>query len=169
MSEGNSPALAGPVIADLIVKDLDNARAVTASLQSRGLAVISTSGTLVTLLFGFSALVTKAQNLPPGAKPPLYIAAGLFVLAAIAGIITNAPRRTAAATVESLAPLIEDEWWSKPAIDAQQEVARTQLDVVRDVRHVNAIMAGILIAGIAIEIVAIGAVTWAVITLIAPA
>src|SRR5690242_8999727 len=53
---------AGPVIADLIAKELDTERSVMVSLQSRGLAVISSAGTLVTLLFGLSTLAIKAEN-----------------------------------------------------------------------------------------------------------
>lgn len=96
-SPAGPPAIAGqagPLIADLITKELDAEESVTASLQSRGLAVISSSGTLVTLLFGLSAVATTAQHLElqAAAKPPLYLAAVLLVAAAIAGIVTNAPR-----------------------------------------------------------------------------
>ena len=48
--------------------------------------MISSSGTLVTLLFGLSAVATTVQHfkLPAAAKPPLYLAAVLLVAAAIA-------------------------------------------------------------------------------------
>src|SRR5580704_4085073 len=118
--QGAEAAQAGPLIAGLITRELDAQRAITASLQSRGLAVISSSGTLVTLLFGLSAVATTAE-------PPLYVAAVLLVAAAVAGIVTNAPRSVKATALARLRPLVESPYWEYPAGPAHQEVARTQL------------------------------------------
>src|SRR5580704_9812569 len=125
--QGAEAAQAGPLIAGLITRELDAQRAITASLQSRGLAVISSSGTLVTLLFGLSAVATTAQHfkLPAAAKPPLYVAAVLLVAAAIAGIATNAPRGSKLTALRRLRPLLEDPFWDYPAGPARQEVAKT--------------------------------------------
>jgi hypothetical protein len=160
--------LAGPVIAELIAKELDNARSSIASVQSRGLAVVTTSGTLVTLLFGFSAFVTKAQNytLPSAAKLPLYLAAGLFVLAAVAGIVTNAPWWRKTIDVNELDNLIADPLWGADAESAAKRVAEARLTVVKSLRSANTVIAWILLGGIVLEILAIAAVTWAVFVLI---
>lgn len=50
---------AGVVIAEVIRQELESSRTAAASLQSRGLAVISSAGTLVALLFGLSASPPK--------------------------------------------------------------------------------------------------------------
>jgi hypothetical protein len=160
---------AGPLIADLITKELDAEQAATDSLQSRGLAVISSSGTLVTLLFGLSAVATTSQHfkLPAGAKPPLYVAAVLLVLAAISGIATNAPRGSKLTALRRLGPLLESPYWEYPAGPARREVAKTQLAVAEGARAANRLRARFLLAGIVLEIAGIASTMVAVIVLIA--
>lgn len=159
---------AGEVIADLIATELEAEQSVAASLQARGLAVISSSGTLVTLLFGLSALATNADHfkLPAAIKPPLCLAAVLLVAAALAGIATNAPRGTRLTALARLRPLLELPYWAYPASSARQEVARTQLSVAEAARKVNRFRARLLLAGITLEIAGIASVTWAVVALI---
>ncbi|MBN9742406.1 hypothetical protein DMP23_15055 [Amycolatopsis sp. A1MSW2902] len=173
MTAGPEPAdsakKSGPVIASLIDKEIDNARANASSLQVRGLAVISSSGTLVTLLFGLSALSTKAQNfvLPDAVKLPLYLAAALLVLAAAAGIFTNAPRRSDAIALKNLTPLIaEDRYWNAPSIYAEREVAKTRLTVLQNSRAINISTARTLLVAIVLEIAGVACVTWAVTSLV---
>jgi hypothetical protein len=168
VSTPNPPDLAGSVIAGLIAKEIDSTRADASSLQARGLAVISSAGTLVTLLFGLSALSTQAKNfvLPATVKPPLFAAAGLLVIAAILGIATNAPRITDKVNLNKLGPLLEDQWYSSPAVAAQQEVARTQLAVAQRSRVLTVTLARFLLASIIVEIVGVACVVWAVVALI---
>ncbi|WP_033292634.1 hypothetical protein [Amycolatopsis jejuensis] len=161
--------VSGLVIASLIEKEIDNVRANASSLQARGLAVISSSGTLVTLLFGLSALSTKAQNFTLGSnvKLPLYLAAALLALAATAGIFTNAPRRSDAISLKRLTPLItEDKYWNAPAVHAEREVATTRLTVVQNARTINIKTARILLVAILLEIAGVACVTWAVVALV---
>lgn len=168
-SAGADGEQAGPLIADLITKELDTEQAATDALQSRGLAVISTAGTLVTLLFGLSAVATTAQHfkLPAAAKPPLYAAAVLLVAAAIAGIATNAPRGSKLTALQRLRPLLESPYWEYPAGPARREVARTQLTVAEAARAGNRIRSRFLLAGIILEIAGIASTMVAVIALIA--
>lgn len=136
-----------------------------ASLQSRGLAVITSAGTLVTLLFGLSALATKAEGfqLTSAITLPLSLAAGLLVLAAMAGIVTNAPRHRQVIGLDGLAPLLDDELWTK---DAKHAIRARQLAIATDIRRANRTMARCLLAGVALEICGIACVTWAVIALL---
>jgi hypothetical protein len=166
-----SEEIAGPVIAQLIAKEVERTQATTTSLQSRGLAVISSSGTLVTLLFGLSALATNASNftLTASTKIPLILAAALLVLAAVAGIATNAPRQKHAIGLDGLAPLLEDEPWSARAKNALQATARAQLTIARAAREANRTTAHFLLAGIALEISGVACIAWAVIALIGAA
>jgi hypothetical protein len=160
---------AGVVIAELITKEVENARAAAASIQGRGLAVISSSGTLVTLLFGLSALATKAQSftLPSSVKLPLDLAAVFLVLAALAGIVTNAPRRSDVVALKNLSPLLEDQYWHAPAFEAKREVARTQLAVAQAARTLNIRAARCLLTAIAFELAGVASVMWSVMALIA--
>src|SRR5438876_2404695 len=47
---------AGSVYADFIEKELDDQRASKTSMEQRAVAVVTTAGVLVTLLFGFASL-----------------------------------------------------------------------------------------------------------------
>lgn len=158
----------GKVVSAVIVAELESARAAAASVQGRGLAVISSAGTLVTLLFGLSALATKAQNftLPPSTRLPLVLAAVFLVLAAVAGLVTNAPRRSDVMALKALKPLIEGDLWHVPAFYAEQEVARTRLAMADNARELNRRMARFLAAAITLEIAGVACVTWAVLSLI---
>lgn len=160
--------VAGPVIAQLIAQEVERTQATTASLQSRGLAVISSAGTLVTLLFGLSALAVNVEDfaLSTSTKVPLILAATLLVLAAVAGIATNAPRQKHAIGLDGLAPLLEDEAWTAEAKNALQATARTQLRIAKAAREANRTMARFLLGGIVLEIAGVAAITWAVIALI---
>lgn len=161
----------GTVIAEAVVHETEAARSAAVSIQTRGLAVISSAGTLVTLLFGLSALATKAATftLPPAAKLPLYLAVAFLISAAIAGIATNAPRRSDVMALENLRPLIEDDLWHVPSFHAEQEIARTRLAIALNARALNVTMARFLLAAIILEIIGVTCVMWATIVLIASA
>jgi uncharacterized membrane protein len=65
-----------------------------ASFEQRGLAVVTTSGVLVTLLFALAGLSTEAKQtfaLPQNARAWLAAALVAFVLAAAAALATNLP------------------------------------------------------------------------------
>lgn len=87
MTEGSE------VYADFIKSMLDAEDSRKSSLEQRGIGVITTSGALVTLLFGLTATITSAKTftLPPAARDWLTPAAILFVAAAAAGILVNVP------------------------------------------------------------------------------
>jgi hypothetical protein len=159
---------AGAVIAALITKELERAQATTASLQARGLAVITSSGTLATLLFGLSALATQAQDfrLSGRVTVPLTAAAVFLVLAAIAGIATNAPRQRHAVGLDGLTRLLDDELWFAQAQKAVQSTARAQLAIAAAARRVNHTMARYLLAGIALEICGVACIAWAVVAIL---
>lgn len=124
-----------------------------------------------TLLFGLSALATNVEGfrLSTGTKVPLSLAAGFLVLAAVAGIMTNAPRRKDAIAIATLAPLLDDKWWSSEAKDALQATARAELKIAEAARRTNHRTARYLLAGIVLEICGVACVTWAVIALISAA
>jgi hypothetical protein len=168
MSAPESEPPAGAVIAELIGREVERTQTVAASLQSRGLAVITSAGTLVTLLFGLSALATNVEgfHLTTATKLPLSLAAGFLVLAAIAGIVTNAPRQRQVLGLDGLAPLLDDDLWTKDAKHAIRATARAQLKIATDARRANRTMARCLLAAVALEICGVACVTWAVLTLI---
>jgi hypothetical protein len=75
-------------------KNLDHEWDRQKSLEQRGITVITSSGTFVTLVFAISALITKlhgAKSLQPSEIVLIIVSMGLFVLAAIFGITVNKP------------------------------------------------------------------------------
>jgi hypothetical protein len=73
------------VYAAFIEKELVDQRASKASMEQRCIAVVSTSGILVTVLFGFAAIARKSDGLhvPPSARSWFCLALGGFVVAAV--------------------------------------------------------------------------------------
>jgi len=143
------------------IKDqVDAQEARKASLEQRGLAVITTSGALVTLLFGLTTISTKRAatfDIPGSAATFLTIALVLFVLAALSAIVTNLPRNYQEATVEGLRDAVRNRWGDDEA-EASKMVALTQLKVLASAKHVNEQKGRALIAGMVFEILAVALV-----------
>ena len=89
--EPRAGSVDGPLLADALAAET----AQKASIEQRGLAVITTSGVLVSLLVALSALLLGRdyEFLHPGTKVLLILAVAAFVAAAGLGLATNAPRR----------------------------------------------------------------------------
>src|SRR5262245_59701725 len=86
---------AGPVYTALVGARLAEEEGRGRSLQARGLAVVTTSGTLVTLIFAVAHFVpraTVAARIPGASRWLLAIAVVAFVGAAVAGLLANVPR-----------------------------------------------------------------------------
>jgi capsid protein len=126
------------------------------SSEQRGLAVITTSGVLVSLLFGLTAILTGAADyqLPEVSRIALLAALVFFVVAAIGGIVTNLPRSYRGVTADALKKQI-DERWNDSAARAQREVALTDLKVIRRAKEQNSWKGRSLIIAIAAEILAV--------------
>lgn len=93
MSDDDGTKTAQSLAAKLITDQLDAERARHASLEQRGISVITTSGTLITLLLALAGLSGRASGLtlPDDAQWLLRIALALLPLAAIAGIVATVP------------------------------------------------------------------------------
>lgn len=143
-----------------ILKSQDDRKA---SIESRGLSVITTSGALVTLLFGLTALLTKAQDyeLPKQAHGPLGVALALFGLAALLALASNMPLPGYKNADESQFKAIFDEW-DKPKDVAEKNVAYTRGQWYAAASKVNGWKANLLVGAITSEVFAMVAVAMAV-------
>lgn len=75
------------------------------SLERRGITVITASGVLVTLTFGFATAVTKGNhytNFTTSEKIVLDIALAFFILSAIFALLTNTPRNYGVPQIQAL-------------------------------------------------------------------
>jgi hypothetical protein len=126
------------------------------SLETRGIAVITTSGTLVTLLFGLVAVLTSSKTFafPTQAHGWLTAALVFFVLAAGLGITSNnipLPYGEEKITKKKL-----QEVWGDTVSDAQAMVTVTRLRRLKVARKRNSTKASIVVAAGASELLALG-------------
>ncbi len=138
------------------------------SFEQRGLAVVTTAGTLVTLLFGLAALSTTAVHTNPllGEEQVwLGIALGLFVLSAIAALSTNLPRGYEVVDTAD----IEARFTETPLRDeeaARLDIAFTQINVLSDAKAKNASKGKLLFAAMVLEVIAVACVGVAILEFI---
>ena len=80
---------------DFVVKEWQQLWDTKVSLEGRAITLITTSGVLVTLTFGFAAAVAKGKHFGTfdnAEKTALSIALGLFALSAAIALATNFPK-----------------------------------------------------------------------------
>jgi hypothetical protein len=161
MTEGSD------VYADFVKSMLDAEVVRKSSLEQRGLGIITTSGTLVTLLFGLAAAITSAKTFtfPSAARDWLTAAAILFVLAAAAGIGANIPLFYGKVVVEQ--DTLEAVW-DDNAPDARRAVTGARLNRLHAAQTVNSVKAWILVVGMLLELAAAAMLTVGIIDIIQP-
>lgn len=137
---------AGSAYIGLILEQLTEERATKKSLEQRGTGIITSSGTLVTLLLAFAAVVTssKAFELPTVARIFVGISVTLFIAAAFAAIAANLPRPYAEVSLRDVRRLITDDEWRKPIAQASMATAEVQLIILETARRYNAARARLL-------------------------
>jgi hypothetical protein len=152
------------IYADYIKEQLDAQEARKVSIEQRGLAVITTSGVLVTLLFGLTALSVRGGTefvIPDAATALLIGALVLFVLAALGAIATNLPRSYEGPTVPALRGAVRDRWRDTEAV-ASEMVTLTRLKVLQSAKTNNDRKGLALVAAMLCEIAAVALVGAAV-------
>jgi hypothetical protein len=145
-------ATAGDRYWELVREQLTEERARKASIEQRGVWVITSAGTMVTLLFGLTALATKAQDykLPDPAGLFLSLATALLVAAAFAAVATNWAVYYTEVEVEGLRG-IQDEDWAGDEADAAKVVANAWTDIIEDARENNTNKGTLLRAAMLLE------------------
>jgi hypothetical protein len=159
--------VAGDRYWELVKEQLAEERARKSSIEQRGLAVITTSGTLVTILFGLTAITTGVEGyqLPDPARVMITVAAGLFVAAAFLAISTNWAFDYVEVEPEGLLGVI-DEDWSADEAPAAKVVAKAWVDIVEDARKKNTWKGQLLRAAMITEAGALVAVALAALVIL---
>ena len=109
--------MAGPIgdfLADVAKQQLQYERQTRSTLVQRASLVITTSGTLVTLLLGAAALVTKSQCFTPPRQllGEVTAAVVLFILAALVALAINWPWRQTVIDVDLLVSENHTDGWN---------------------------------------------------------
>jgi hypothetical protein len=140
-----------------------------ASFEQRGLAVVTTSGVLVTLLFALAGLSTEAKQtfaLPQNARAWLAAALVAFILAAAAALATNLPLSYQAVEADDVkGRLKESPVRSGPMVE--KDVALTRVKALASAKRKNGFKGWLLFAAILLEVVAVtllGVAVWIVIS-----
>jgi len=127
------------VYGQFVKDELDSQDTRKASFEQRGLAVITTSGTLVTLLFALATLSRKSGKgfvLPHTARPWLAGALILFFLAAVAALVSNAPFIYQTVKVDDVRRRLREEP-PRNASAAAKDVALTRLSALASAKTKN--------------------------------
>lgn len=148
---------AGEAYGSLIDAQLREERALKASIELRAAAVITSSGVLVTLLFGLRALVSES-GADLGEVSRWLIAGSLvaFVGAAIAAIIANRPRSYEEAEIDALERLTNEEFWLAAIAIGTRRSAELNVSILRRARSANAYKARALAWAFGFQLLAIG-------------
>jgi hypothetical protein len=143
------------VYSDFVVSLLDIEAVRKSSLEQRGTGLVTTSGALITLLFGLTTFLEGAKSfrIPPESHVWLIVAIFLFALSSVAGIAVNVPQLSY--------PLIKNlresiaEGLNDTHIEAKQAVMDYRLKRLSASRRANNIKGWLLISAGAVELLAI--------------
>jgi hypothetical protein len=139
-----------------------------ASLEQRGLSVISTCGVLVSLAFGFLIVRSGSDGFDLSAVSTVLLVAGLlgFVLAAILGLATNWPRNYLAMAPHDLRRMVSEDLWNKAEGPARRRLTENKVGKLETARKHNAAKAQLLKWAIAAETCAVALLAGGLIDLI---
>lgn len=156
----------GNVYAAYIQSLLDHEQDRKTVLEAKASAIITTSGALVTLLFGLVAVVTGAKNfkLPEAPRDWLIAAVLLFVVATGLGVATAnvpVPYGEASFKIDQL-----QQAWDQPTSAARANVAKAQLQLIPIAVGKNDLKAKLVFSGTLAELLALGTLAVAVILLL---
>lgn len=145
---------AGEVAREFIQGELGAERVLKSSLETRGSTIITTSGALVTLLFGLAAVVTKSPNfvLPEGTHWLLVVAAALFISAAVLGIVVNAPISYLRVVLDDIAVFVTTRMvWDRDGVEVDRQLTHAQLVELVDVRRRNQTKGWLVVAAMSAQ------------------
>jgi len=150
-AEAEAPGLdkdQGVVYCAFIEAELKTERERRSNLDSRGVSLVTTSSSLVTLLAAVSAFVIRGDKfvLPSPAKVPLLVALSTFAIAAVCGIIATWLHKYTVAAINDLTAM-RSSHWKDDAIDSRNVVALINIKTIDTLRTKNDIKARWLIAG----------------------
>jgi hypothetical protein len=159
---------AGEVYKAVIEEQLKFERDRKTSLEQRALAVVTSSGVLVTLLLGLIAAIDRhgpsgVDRLPRLSALGLAAATVLFVAAATVALLANAPRNYGLFSLRDLRRMVTRDLWEGPTEHAERRVAEVTVELVDRARVQNRRKAQLLLWALCMEVTAVAAMAIAAI------
>jgi hypothetical protein len=153
----------GQTYLSFMTRELQAERERRAALDARGVSVVTVSGSLATLLAAVGAFVSGQTGftLPATAEAPLTLTLLAFATAAILGIGASAGRLYAVTPAATLTEMLTDRWPTSEA-DARNFVATQDVKTIRTLRSGNNKKANYLVAALAVQVVGLVTLTYAV-------
>jgi hypothetical protein len=149
---------AGSVFAEFVASEVERERARRATLDQRGITIVTSSGTLVTLLSALAAFAALGEGNPtPGPVTLCFFALALasFVIAAIFGLATNRSQGQVVLTTSSMEKWRSDIAWSQPADDARRLIFHFQVETLQSLRVGNEYKSRLVNRGLLFQLVAL--------------
>lgn len=144
--------------ADLVTDLLQAENAIVNGLETRGVAVVSTSGALVTLLLGLAGLVTRAQSFHVSTTVLILasLAVVFFLLAGLVAMwIINRPRKAWRPDPGQLTIEMWDRWNRPHPHDPLKKATATRIALWATAQDLTRKKAWALLAALAAEAVAV--------------
>ncbi|MEV4534678.1 hypothetical protein AB0J82_12695 [Asanoa sp. NPDC049518] len=144
------------VYADFIEVELKAERERKSAIDTRAASLVTTSGSLVTILAAVGAFVGKGidSSLPRQALPLLILALGAFSFAALAGINAGWNRLYGVPDIAPLRLMLNDRWSDDEAL-ALKEVADARIRMIESLRKSNKAKERYLRAGWVCQVLAL--------------
>ncbi|HKA69812.1 MAG TPA: hypothetical protein VKG85_11930 [Actinomycetes bacterium] len=146
---------AAEVYGSFIDDELRGEIARKASLEARGLAVVTSSASLITAILAVGLFVSGQETFAPkGISVGLLIAAlAAFICSALLGLLSNRVMHYLVLSVPSLRLMLNDHW-RDDVVEARAVVALAHIGTIETVRAGNDQKARLLIAGVAAQLTA---------------
>jgi hypothetical protein len=163
-------ATGNAVYGEYLERQIASQEARKSSFEQRGLAVVTTAGALVTLLFGLAAIATRTGKGDPfSSEEKVWLAAALtlFVVSAVAALWINLPMKYKSVEAGEIRARLK-ETPVRDADAAHRDIALTQVAVLISARQKNTRKGHLLFAALACEVAAVACVGVAIFEVINP-
>ena len=159
MTDGTSDSgHVGEALVPFLDDQMSTERARKSSLEARGIAVVSTSGALVTLLLGVVAAARGPQGFAVAlpVRAVLVAAMALFIAASLLGIYVNAPSGYFDVDPGGLRVLATPANWIRPGDEARRQLTAARVETLVKARSRNQVKARVLLLAVGAEAVGVG-------------
>jgi len=158
----------GKAYAAYVEGELQAERDRRSAFDARGLSLVTSSGSLATLLAAVATFATAGGRLvlSGGVRTAVIVSLLLFTVAAAFGIAVNWNRSYAVAKPSTLGQMV-NERWAVDEVDARNYTASLNVVTVETLRRGNNVKARLLSAGLVAQLAAVLAVSVSVALVVA--